>query len=61
MGLTFISDCILIESYQKAIKNNLDEDFIRILEEELIRRGFVTMTKNYEKNSDSRLFIIRPK
>ncbi|WP_277673370.1 sporulation histidine kinase inhibitor Sda [Piscibacillus halophilus] len=34
-----LSDQLLVESYKKARKLELNHDFIKLIEEELIRRG----------------------
>ncbi|WP_148931506.1 sporulation histidine kinase inhibitor Sda [Paenibacillus methanolicus] len=33
---------VLVEAYQTAITLGLSKDFIRLLEEELLRRGFIS-------------------
>ncbi|GAF65829.1 hypothetical protein BTS2_2728 [Bacillus sp. TS-2] len=45
MGLHLISDSLLLQSYQEAIDYNLDRDFIKILEEELLARGIITVNE----------------
>lgn len=37
--LQLLSDELLIEAYQSAVESQLEEDFIRLLREELLRRG----------------------
>ncbi|MCL7746190.1 sporulation histidine kinase inhibitor Sda [Halalkalibacter alkaliphilus] len=39
--LNYVDDEILIDAYNKAIDNDINEDFIKILEEELSKRVFV--------------------
>ena len=39
MKIRSISDALLIEAYCKAIQYKVSEDFIRLLKEELSRRG----------------------
>jgi hypothetical protein len=37
--LNYVDDEILIDAYNKAINYDMNEDFIKILEEELSKRG----------------------
>lgn len=37
--LHLLNDELLIEAYQSAVESQLEEDFIRLLSEELKRRG----------------------
>lgn len=42
-----VPDDLLLDSYHKAMKRNLDKQFIELLEEEIKRRNLVAMAKNY--------------
>lgn len=46
MTLYKIEDKILIESYQKAVDLGLGDDFVNILNQELIRRNILTLLNN---------------
>ncbi|SEM75739.1 Sporulation inhibitor A [Mesobacillus persicus] len=41
-----VPDELLLDSYQKAMKRNLDQQFIELLEEEIKRRNLVARTAN---------------
>jgi len=42
-----LSDNLLKESYNKAVKLNLNPDFINILEKEIEKRGLLKRGSNY--------------
>lgn len=50
MSLEMLSDALLFESYQKALKIRLQEDFLEILRTEITRRG-IDISLEEEKNS----------
>lgn len=41
-----VSDELLLDSYQKAMKRNLDQQFIELLEEEIRKRNLVARVVN---------------
>ena len=42
-----VPDELLLDSYHKAMKRNLDKQFIELLEEEIKRRNLVTLVGHY--------------
>ncbi|WP_082407113.1 sporulation histidine kinase inhibitor Sda [Bacillus sp. JCM 19041] len=46
--LNQLSNSVLLEAYKKACQNNLEKDFISILEKELLKRKITPIkNKNY--------------
>ncbi|MBP1969457.1 developmental checkpoint coupling sporulation initiation to replication initiation [Virgibacillus natechei] len=46
--MEYLSDKLLIDSYKKALDLDLNQDFIRVLERELVRRKLHFSFKNIE-------------
>lgn len=47
-NMEYLSDKLLIDSYKKALDLDLNQDFIRVLEKELVRRQLHFSFKNIE-------------
>lgn len=52
-SLACLTDTVLINTYEKAIDQNLDPFFIEILSAELEKRGLEV--KGYKENADSQV------